>query len=178
MKKVFLFMVFVAIFMETSAQSNEPEFIGTIVYLDSTFQTPLEKQKAVIKAKAGASMYITGVGKVTGINYVTGVRSNVRVKKKQIVSFVVRVKDNNVDPFTIVNIFRLEQNVKKDHRFINVASQSTFGGSKSGDILFIPFTGKKFGLSSFLVELSGAQAGEYAITLDGSRDIFSCFGID
>jgi hypothetical protein len=162
----------------TTPTIGEPEFVGNVVYIDSVKIVPLEKQRVVGKAKAGATLYVAGVGKVTASNVVTGARSSVRIPKSKIVSFIIRVKDNSTDPTTIINVFKLEQNQKKDNRFINVSSHGTFKGASSSDIAFITYTGSKYGVSSYRIDLADLQPGEYAITLDGSRDVFNMFGID
>lgn len=157
----------------------EPEYTGNIVFIEDGQSKPLEKQKASTKAKAGASMYIVGVGKVKASNVVTGVRSPVRVPKKDSIQFIVRVFDNNVDPFELINIFKLEQNPNKNNRFIEISSVGTFSGASSNDISFIPFQAKKYGEKSFLVQIDKQLVpGEYAITLEGTRETFNMFGVD
>ncbi|MDR5591583.1 hypothetical protein [Christiangramia sp. SM2212] len=65
------------------AQSvKEPDFIGEAFILksDST-SIPLEKETVKIKTKAGASVYIVGIGKVKSKIEVDGCCSNVRTSK-------------------------------------------------------------------------------------------------
>jgi hypothetical protein len=46
-------------------------------------------------------------------------------------------------------------------------------------IELLSFTSERYGESSYLLTLNEPlEAGEYAMTLDGSRDVFSMFGVD
>lgn len=170
--------------LKTNAQDNsitisEPEYIGDIVYVNGNTGIPLEKQKSSAKAKAGASMYIVGAGKVKSTNIVDGIESPTRISKRDSIQLIVRVSDNNIDPFQIINIFKLEQNLKKGYRFIEVGSAATFKGSSAMEINFLTFEAKKYGTNSYLILFPNKlEPGEYAITLEGSRDVFKLFGID
>jgi hypothetical protein len=157
----------------------EPEYTGNVVYIDNGKARPLEKQKVVTKAKAGASVYIVGVGKVKASNVVNGSRSPVRVIGRDSISLIIRVADNSVDPFQVVSIFQLEQNANKNNRSIEVSSAGTFTGTTHNDISLIPFEAKKYGEKSYLITLLNVLApGEYALTIEGSRDLFNMFGVD
>ena len=48
--------------------------------------------------------------------------------------------------------------------------------SKTNNIDYLPFKAYPYKETSFLIELNIDQAGEYAVTLDGSN--FNLFGID
>lgn len=128
-------------------------------------------------------MYVVGVGKVTGTNEVKGVASPMRINASEKHQFIIRVPDNNMDPFQLINIFRLEQKIKskadKSVRVIETSSAATFSGSSAMDINMIEFESKKYGESSILITISSTlEPGEYAMTLEGSRDLFSMFGVD
>jgi len=166
-----------------SVNLPEPQYTGRIIFVNGNNAIPLEKKKASAKAKAGASMYLTGIGKVTGTNNIIGVKSPVRIAQAEKHQFIIRVSDNNIDPFQLLNIFKLEQKIKKtaskSYRFIETSSAETFSGSSAMDIGYIPFTAEKYGDYSFLITLTKPLApGEYAMTLEGSRVTFNMFGID
>jgi len=157
----------------------EPEYTGNVVYIDNGLAKPLEKQKAAAKAKAGASMYIVGIGKVKARNVVTGMRSPVRTSQRDSLSFIVRVTDNGVDPFQMINIFKLEQDPNKNNRSIEVSNAGTFSGVSANEIAFLSFDAKKYGEKSYLIRIQKPLIpGEYAITIEGSRDLFNMFGVD
>ena len=162
---------------------SEPQYTGKIIFVNGDEGVSLEQQKASSKAKGGASLYLTGIGKVTGTNNLKGVKSPVRIQKSNKYQFIVRVTDNNIDPFQLLNIFKLEQKIKsnttKSYRFIETTSAATFSGSSSMDIDFIQFDATKYGDYSFLITISQPmEATEYAMTLEGSRELFNMFGID
>ena len=77
-----LIMSMVSVF--TFAQT-EPDFeMEPYVFnqADSTFATPLPCESAYVKAKAGASLFLTGIGKVKTYYYIKGVKSSLEIDKK------------------------------------------------------------------------------------------------
>lgn len=187
MRNLATFFIILFAYFQLSGQElkiQEPEYLGNIIFVtDSSNFIKLEKQKVGSKAKANAAAYVPYAGlvagKVKGMNTIQGAKSSVRIEKKSNLNFIIKVSDNRIEPFELFNIFKLEQNVKKDYRFLEVASTSTFGGSSSMEIAYIPFSAKKYGESSFIIEIQEELApGEYAITIEGSRDIFNLFGIN
>lgn len=179
MKRIFfLTFLFLGLMIFANAQTikiNEPEFTGSIVYVNDTIGSgiPLEKQVYSIKAKA---IYFVGIGKATSFGVIKGKKSPVRIQKKENLQFIIKLTDNSIDPATIINIFKLTE--KKDTRIVELASLTTFEGTKSNDIPYLPFVGKKYGNSSYLIEISSIETGEYAITLPTRQDLFYMFGVD
>ena len=107
----FSLLSFTSVYSQSSQSIQEPEYSGNFILVkDSLNATPLEKQKAINKAKAGASLYIIGVGKVTGSNIIKGQKSPIRTQQKKDLKFIVKVKDNSIDPFTQINIFSISKN--------------------------------------------------------------------
>ncbi len=180
---LFIFAPAITYGQENKLNLPEPPYIGRIVFVNGDSTLPLEQQKASTKSKAGASVYLTGIGKVTGTNNLKGVKSPIRIQKSDQYQFIVRVADNNLDPFQLLNVFKLEQKIKsneaKSYRFIETLSTATFSGSSSMDIGFVQFEATKYGQHSFLITISQPmETAEYAMTLEGSRDLFNMFGID
>lgn len=172
-------------FLPASAQDsvNEPEFIGEVILVkpDNT-ATNLEKTTVQIKTKAGASMYIVGIGKVkTRIN-IEGKLARTRVNQNDDFQLIMRAVDNNTDPMSIISIFQME--VKGKNRRAELSSMSTFGGNSSNNLELTSFSAKKYGESSYIITLSEKEAGEYGIiirnpnSLDESTTVVSTFGID
>lgn len=179
MKNLFVItLLFVALGVKSQVKIKEPEFPGTIIFVNDSVGNglPLEKQKSNIKASGSASLYVTGVGKSKAFSVVNGSQSNLRIDKHSNLKFIVTVKDNSIDPTSIINIFPLTP--KKDKRIIEVGTSTTFGGVEQSTIPFLQFTASKYGNSSYLVELNNVAPGEYAITLPESRDVFCMFGVD
>lgn len=143
----------------------EPEFSGTIVNVNISAVNglPLETAKIVIKTKAGASVYITGIGKSKTKATVKGSTSAVKVKKDSILRFVYRASDNSVNPVDVIQLIRFK--VKGDNRETDLATAGTFTGTSSGDIGFVQFTATKYKTSSYLVTVINLAAGEYGFSL-------------
>ncbi len=137
----------------------------------------LEKQKASIASKADVGAAIFGIPMGKGMNIVNGAQSPVRTSRKSTVRLIVKVSDNSKDPTEIVNMFRMEQDKKKDKRVL-IVGKVNFNKSSALDIKFLQFKGSKYGTSSYLIELSDVEPGEYAATLEGSRGVFNLFGVD
>ena len=156
----------------------EPEFTGIILLVrGSDSGEQLEKQKAASASKADIGAALFGVSKAKGMNTIDGLQSPVRVESGENVKFIARVKENDRDPVEVINIFRMEQDLKKERRTI-VTGTVNFNQSTASDIDFIPFQAKKYGQNSYLIEVTGLSPGEYTLTLDGSRDVFNLFGVD
>lgn len=176
-------MLFALMSGMAAAQQLEPEFVGEVNYLkDPQTVVALEKQRTVLKTKAGASVYLTGIGKVKSKINVAGGQSPVRVPSSGKLQFIVRAVDNNSDPMSIVNVFRFKANSKA--RKAEVSSASSFGGTSQNNLDYVSFTAKKYGTSSYLIEIASLEPGEYGITVtnpnnkDEKSMIVSCFGVD
>lgn len=154
----------------------EPPYVGNVEFSNGN---PLEKQKASAQTKAGASMYVTGFGKVKSKNVVQGATSSVRTTQRDNLQLIVRVNDNGEDPFNIINVFKLESKKGLDERLVEVSSYGTFSGSKAANIEYIPFSSTKYGQNSYLITIKPhLEPGEYAVTVEGSREVFNLFSID
>jgi hypothetical protein len=181
MKKLLSIILIISLFDTLQAQEiaiEEPEFTGIILLVkDPNTGEKLEKQKSSNASKADIGAAIFGVSKAKGMNMVKGSSSPVRTAHNENIQFIVKVKENHFDPVDVINIFKMESDSEKDHRLI-VTGKVNFNKSSTLDIEFIPFEATKYGESSYLVNISELQPGEYAMTLDGSRDVFNLFGVD
>jgi hypothetical protein len=180
--KISISLILAIFFFTSNAQTvkiDEPEWPGDIVYAkDSVGQgIILERQEASVKAKASASMYITGMGKVTTTCSVRGAKSTTRIKKQPIIQFVYRYKSNDVNPKEVITVYPLVP--KKDTRTIEIGSTGTFTGASSGDMTTLVYKAVKYGKSSYLITLSDYPAGEYAFSLgEGATKVLYLCGID
>lgn len=165
------------------AQVKEPEFIGEVYYLDPAGNaTLLEKQHVVLKTKAGASMYLFGIGKIkTKIN-VKNPKSSTRFPASDTLRFVVKAVDNASDPMAIVQLFQFKPSSKA--RKAEVSSTGSFSGEAKNKLAYLPFTASKYGDSSYLIKVVNVLPGEYGVIVlnpndeDEKNTIVSCFGID
>jgi len=184
MKKVLLVLSLTAISSISFGQTikiDEPEFSGVMLYVNDSIGLgiKLEQQASSTKAKSNGAAFIPVVGlaaKTKAKGVVKGCCSPVRINKKVDVQFIIKVKDNSVDPTTIINIFKLTK--EKDTRVIEVGSASVVGGVKSMEIAFLQFSGRKYGENSYLIKIDNIESGEYAITLPDRRDLFTMFAIE
>lgn len=180
-----LFLTFIFLFStKVFCQVNEPTVIGEVLALNGNSTTPLEKQRASIETKAGASMYIVGMGKISSKITIDGGNSSVRFEKGKELTFIVRARDNNIDPLATVNFFKfIPSSSRKSSRYAEVSSVGTFSSVKSNNFDFIEFTAEKYGEGSYLLHVQPLDLGEYGIivndpSMTGSKiTIISCFGI-
>jgi hypothetical protein len=149
----------------------EPEYVGNILAIQGENGLALEKQRASSHARAGFM-------KTKSSNIVKKGKSPVRLTAGSDAQFIVRAATNDVDPAQVVNLFALVSDPNKDYRYVETGSQGPFTGDAMV-IDFLPFTSKRYGESSYLLTISVPLApGEYAMTLDDSRDVFNLFGVD
>ena len=113
---------------------------------------------------------------------VEGPSAAVRLDGSKPIRLIVKAVDNDTDPMAIINIFRFEHSKKQ--RLAELSSVSTFGSVKSNKLDYVPFTGRKYGESSYLLTLDKREPGEYGITvrnpnnLDEKSVIVSTFAIE
>lgn len=161
----------------------EPEFTNTIVWVNDSIGSgiSLETQTATEVKSANAGAYVPFAGFALGKNIskyaVPGSRSTVIVPTKESnrVQFIVRLKDNSSNPTAVISVFKLT--VNKDSRFVSLTSTNAFSNKSITEIISLPFTGKRYGENSYIIELSNLLEGEYAVNFDGQREIFNLFSI-
>lgn len=149
---------------------EEPEFVGESVIVKSDNSAiPLEKQVSTGRTVASTGLILTGIGKVRHQIQINGCCSNVTIPKNEKFSIVVRNRDNQSDPLSIIKVFRFEK--KPKYRRAEVSSVSSFGAAKSNNLDFITFTGKKYGTSSYILKLQDLTPGEYGITVSNPNAV-------
>lgn len=166
-----------------SAQENEPEFIGEVnLVKNDQSVTLLDKENVQIKTKAGASLYLVGIGSVKSRITIKSPKASARVSKGEQFSLIVRAVDNNSDPLSVISLFKFE--VKGKQRRAEMAKSNTFGGTSSGNMDHVKFQAKKYGSSSYILTIPSVETGEYGIMVHNPNDkdekaaIVACFGID
>lgn len=166
MKKTLLFVMLVMAFICVKAQVSvtEPEFAEQVLVLKSDSEgILLPRESGSIKAKAAASLYLTGIGKVKSRITLSGNASDVKIAKSSITRFIVKGADNKTDPKSFVSFFKFE--VKKNKRQAQIAEVGTFSGSSVNSLSNIDFQAKKYGESSYLIVIDNLESGEYGIVL-------------
>ncbi len=148
----------------------EPDFIGEVVFVDpQTGETAkLEKQTVMLRSRVNATGIMFGIGKSTTKLVIEGPSAAVRLDGSKPIRLIVKAVDNHTDPLAIINIFRFESTKKQ--RLAETASVSSFGSVKSNKLDYVPFTGKKYGESSYLLTLDERKPGEYGITIQNPNN--------
>lgn len=177
MKSSFLLLMSLFFYLNSNAQTStpEPDFIGEVLSIPTDGESiMLEKVSAQVKVKD----QLMGLEKKI---YVQGKKSSVRFKKGRL-QLIVRAVDNNTDPMSIVRVFKFS--VERTRK-ATVAKQNEITGNISENhFKLVPFTGKKYGTSSYLLTINNIEEGEYGITINNPNTvdekmlIVSCFGID
>lgn len=177
MKRFFLFLISVFLFILAPAQNSirvpEPEWIGeTVIVTDSISFIPTEKVIAEVKIK---ELFMGPAKKL----YVKGRSSTVRVQKEML-HLIIRVENNNIDPISVIRIFKFSG---KKNRDAVISKQNELTGTISyNQYEQIPFIGKRYGESSYLLKIENLQRGEYGITVGNPNEnktlVISAFGVD
>lgn len=175
------FVLFSVVFF--AQEVAEPDFIGETIIINNGNPQKLSKEVATITTRAGAGLYIVGVGKVRTRIELKPAKSKTRVKSGKDIVLIVKANDNNSDPLSIVNLFKFEE--KKKKRRAEVASVGTFSGGEANKLNRIEFTAEKYGEASYKLTITTIlEKGEYGVTvsnpnaLDEKKLVVSTFGIN
>lgn len=143
---------------------TEPEFADeTLLLISDTEGKVLSRENGTIKTKAGASLYLAGIGKAKTRLTLKGKTSQSAAKGASTTRLIIRMKDNQTDPNSFINIFKFE--VKGSERRYQLAEAGTFSATKSNNLASIDFKAKKYGESSYYIVIEGLEAGEYGIVI-------------
>lgn len=169
MKRMYVIMpMFLCIAGMAGAQkAQEPDFeFEPFVFdvQDSTLGQALPCENAYVKAKAAASMYLVGVGKVKSYSYVDGITSPLTLDRKS----VVVINTGGKSPMQTLSINKFEL-LKKKRRF-QTGSVGTFTGADlNNDEASQTFRYKKYGKGSVIISLSDFDEGEYCLSITNSN---------
>lgn len=173
MKKLLLGMMLLvsSSIIAQDVKPAEPDFVGEayILKADGTTEA-LDKTKFSTTIKPGF--------KIRQYLEVPGCCSRTKIQATaEPLKVVIKMKDNSVDPTSLINIFKFD--VKKN-RTTEVSSTALLGKSdEGGKIKYAEFSGKKYGQSSYLLTIVASEPGEYGILIRemGNQNI-SCFGVN
>lgn len=168
MKKMMMALVLsLCTTMSAMAQvtAPEPEFSEETMLLTSDSEgVILKRENGYVKTKAGASLYLTGIGKVKSRLTIDGNKSLSSIKAGRTARLILRAKDNTTDPNSFINIFKFEIYKNKERRY-QLAEAGTLSASKTSNLASIDFKAKKYGESSYLIQLEDLEPGEYGIII-------------
>ncbi|MDE5560363.1 MAG: hypothetical protein K2J00_00945 [Bacteroidaceae bacterium] len=165
MKKLFLFaaMLLSCVAFAGAQDVQEPDFEFEPFVLDgqnAALGDPLPCENAYVKAKAGASMYIVGAGKVKSYYYVAGNTSSLALDNCQ--SIVINTGGKS--PMQTVSINRFDV-LRNKRRFQNGELGTFTGASAGNDKNAQNFRYKKYGKNSVVIPLSNLEPGEYCVSI-------------
>ena len=163
-----LFAVLLAMFVSSNMYGQvsvaEPEFAEETLLLTSDSEgVILKRENGYIKTKAGASLYLTGIGKVKSRVTLEGTTSVNSVAGSSTTRLILKAKDNNTDPNSLINIFQFE--IYKKERRYQLAEVGTLSASKTNNLSSVEFKAKKYGESSYYIVLEDLAPGEYGIII-------------
>ncbi|MCI6702954.1 MAG: hypothetical protein PUK16_03855 [Prevotellaceae bacterium] len=165
-KGFYLLLVFLLNLTGVYAQEvtvPEPEFADqTYLLTSNTTYEMLPRETGIVKTKAGASLYLTGIGKVKTRLTLSGPAAKVSVPHGP-VRLIIKAANNETDPASFINIFAFE--VKGKERRALLAEAGTLSATKSKSLGQIDYNAKKYGKSSYYLVIDNLEPGEYGISL-------------
>ena len=167
MKKILLSsLVGVFSFMNVNAQITvaEPDFAEETLLLTSDDKgVLLNRENGTVKAKAGASLYLTGIGKIKSRLTLKGIHSVNESKGASTTRLIIKGKDNLTDPNSFINIFKFEV-TSKERRYL-LEEVGTLSKAESNNLSSVDYKAKKYGESSYLIIIDDLTPGEYGIVI-------------
>lgn len=163
------------------AQTPEPEFIGE-VYWEKADGSYLKLGKEIGAYTSGISWKYNSFNALA--IELTGKNAKVRVPLGESIKLIIRAVDNNSDPISIISVYRFDANRKRRKTIIAEDNSGTVMKSRTHTKNQLVFSGKKYGVSSYMIEIDDVPTGEYGIVIanpnsvDEKRTIVSSFGVD
>lgn len=165
MMTAFVLSLFVTMSATAQVTVAEPEFSEETLLLTSDSEgIKLKRESGYVKTKAGASLYLTGIGKVKSRLTIDGVKSVNDVKAQRTTRLIVKAKDNSTDPNSFINIFKFDIYKNKERRY-QLAEAGTLSATKTSNLASVEYKAKKYGESSYLIQLEDLEPGEYGIII-------------
>jgi len=123
----------------------------------------LSRENGTIKTKAGASLYLTGIGKVKSRLTLKGIKSTSKAVGGSTTCLIIKAADNKTDPNSFISVFKFE--VKGKERRYQLAETGTLSKTESNNLSSVEYKAKKYGESSYYIVLEDLTAGEYGIVI-------------
>lgn len=183
MKQFVTLIILFAVGLFASAQQFEPEWAGEVAILrinGDTISIPTEKSIPQIKTSSSAGKLLVGIGNVRRKVVIKNGKSTTQIQPEDVITLIVKYKDNYTDPTTFIQIVKFEE--KKKERKAELANINWLGNVSEGNMEYIAFKGKKYGQTSYILTFS-APEGEYGVRVlnpndkDEKAPVFYCFGI-
>ena len=150
--------------MAQSIKVPEPEFAEeTLLQTSNSQGVKLSRENGTIKTKAGASLYLTGIGKVKSRLTLKGIKSTSKAVGGSTTRLIIKAADNKTDPNSFISVFKFE--VKGKERRYQLAEAGTLSKTESNNLSSVEYNAKKYGESSYYIVLEDLTAGEYGIVI-------------
>ena len=162
-KLLFIFTLFFA--LTASAQKiKEADFTGNVrAFMPDSTIVQLDKTNVQVKTKATGSKIWWGIGSSKAFIEVPGNEAKAKFKTDSGFQLVVKVSDNNIDPSSVVMLFKME--VKGKNRRGQMGKVNNFMGNSVQGFEQINYEGKKFGKSSYIIDPGTLPVGNYGVVV-------------
>jgi hypothetical protein len=160
---LFIFTLFFA--LTASAQKiKEADFTGNVrAFMPDSTIVQLDKTNVQVKTKATGSKIWWGIGSSKAFIEVPGNEAKAKFKTDSGFQLVVKVSDNNIDPSSVVMLFKME--VKGKNRRGQMGKVNNFMGNSVQGFEQINYEGKKFGKSSYIIDPGTLPVGNYGVVV-------------
>ena len=161
-----LLFIFTLLFALTaSAQKiKEADFTGNVrAFMPDSTIVQLDKTNVQVKTKATGSKIWWGIGSSKAFIEVPGNEAKAKFKTDSGFQLVVKVSDNNIDPSSVVMLFKME--VKGKNRRGQMGKVNNFMGNSVQGFEQINYEGKKFGKSSYIIDPGTLPVGNYGVVV-------------
>jgi hypothetical protein len=176
-----LIAILTSVLPTMAQQVTEPDFIGEAYLLKTdSSNVPLDKEIGDLTSGISFSANSWNARSLE----IAGGKANTRFPSDKPLQLIVRAVDNNSDPLAIISIYKFKAKKKTRSVLLGENNSGTLMKSRTSSKDIIRFSGKKYGTSSYLINLNGLKDGEYGIVVsnpnnrDEKRIVVSCFAID
>ena len=159
-------LLFIIAFLNLNAQKKLPEFNDKPAYYNENESTLIELEKSQYNIMSKAK----GVFKAEGGFFLNGATSPVKIGKKEVLKFIVKVLPGT-DPTSVLDLIQFE--IRKDQRiFITVKAKAL---SNTNSFEKINYTVEKIKDGYYYLIAKELDTGEYFF---GSSDFMFAFSIE
>lgn len=187
--KKFIFTVILSLIFAPLYAQQEPEFIGEVLAYNTKTQKSVLLSKERVTGLKNKQLIFASFGIATQQLTINGFASDSQFDFDDKLQFIVRSINQDLDPAAYIKVIYLKQQYYKDRRIFSSSLSTAYNigpytnETTSESTTLVPFTAKRFGNNSYLVEIPKPIAGEYAIVtanphnLNEISTIFATFGL-
>lgn len=169
--------------LSMSAQKFEPKWVGQVVLLTTEGDTVViqpEKASPKVKTTQSAGRILAGIGNVRKKVVIRGGKSPIQLDHGKPITFVVKCRDNEIDPSTFIQVVKFEETRKE--RKTELANENWLGNVSEGNMVIVPFEADTYGKTSYIITMQPIE-GEFGVRILNPDDvdervpILYCFGV-